>query len=51
MPLTLTGAVGFEVRREVVIDVEQWAKIRELHFAEGMGIKTIARELGLSRNT
>lgn len=34
-----------------MIDVEQWAEIRRLHFAEGMGIKTIARELGLARNT
>jgi IS30 family transposase len=34
-----------------VIDVEQWAEIRRLHFAEGMGIKTIARQLGVARNT
>lgn len=34
-----------------MIRVEQWAEIRRLHFAEGMGIKTIARELGLARNT
>jgi transposase len=34
-----------------VIDVDQWAEIRRLHYAEGMGIKTIARELGLARNT
>jgi hypothetical protein len=26
--------------------VEQWAEIRRLHFAEGMGIKTIARSWG-----
>jgi transposase len=34
-----------------LIDVEQWAEIRRLHYAEGMGVKTIARELGLARNT
>ncbi len=34
-----------------MIDVEQWAEIRRLHLAEGMGVKTIARELGLARNT
>lgn len=34
-----------------MIDVEQWAEIRRLHFAEGLGVKTIARRLGLARNT
>jgi transposase len=34
-----------------VIDVEQWAEIRRLHFAEGLGVKSIARRLGLARNT
>ncbi len=34
-----------------MIDVEQWAEIRRLHFAEGKGVRTIARELGLARNT
>jgi transposase len=34
-----------------VIDVDQWAEIRRLHYAEGIGIRTIARELGLARNT
>jgi transposase len=34
-----------------LIDVEQWAEIRRLHFAEEMGIKTIARRLGVARNT
>ncbi|MPZ72895.1 MAG: IS21 family transposase [Nitriliruptorales bacterium] len=34
-----------------MIEVEQWADIRRMHFAEGMGIKAIARELGLARNT
>jgi transposase len=34
-----------------VIDVEDWAEIRRLHRAEGMGIKAIVRRLGLARNT
>ena len=31
--------------------VETVAKIRRAHLSEGKGFKTIARELGLSRNT
>jgi transposase len=31
--------------------VEDWAEIRRLHRAEGLPIKTIARTLGVSRNT
>jgi transposase len=34
-----------------MIDVHQWAEIRRLHLSEGVGIKTIARRLGLARNT
>ena len=34
-----------------VITVEDWAEIRRLHRAEGMGIKAIARRLGVARNT
>ena len=34
-----------------MIDVEDWAEIRRLHRAEGMGIKAIARRLGVARNT
>ncbi|AXV04967.1 Mobile element protein [Euzebya pacifica] len=34
-----------------MIDVEQWAEVRRLHFAEGMAIKAIVRATGLSRNT
>ena len=34
-----------------MIDVEDWAEIRRLHRAEGMGIKAIVRRLGISRNT
>ncbi len=49
--LSLTRAVVLEVRREALIDVEQWAEIRRLHLAEGKGVRTIARELGLARNT
>lgn len=34
-----------------MLGVEEWAEIRRLHFAERMGIKTIARCLGVSKNT
>jgi transposase len=34
-----------------VINVEDWAEIRRLHRAERMGIKAIARRLGVARNT
>lgn len=34
-----------------MIEVEDWAEIRRLHRAEKLGIKTIARRLGLARNT
>ncbi|MGH9031570.1 MAG: IS21 family transposase [Acidimicrobiia bacterium] len=34
-----------------MICVEDWAEIRRLHRAEGLGIKTIARRFGLARNT
>lgn len=40
-----------EPGRKGVIDVEDWAEIRRLHRAEGLGIKAIARRLGLARNT
>ena len=32
-------------------DVDDWAEIRRLHFSEKLGIKTIARRLGIARNT
>ena len=34
-----------------MIGVENWAEIRRLHRAEQMGIKAIARHLGIARNT
>ena len=34
-----------------MLDVEDWAEIRRLHRAEGLGIKTIAGRLGVARNT
>ena len=34
-----------------MIDVEDWAEIRRLYRAEGLGIKAIARRLGVARNT
>ncbi|MGI8667298.1 MAG: helix-turn-helix domain-containing protein, partial [Jatrophihabitans sp.] len=33
-----------------MLAVEDWAKIRRLHRAEGMPIKVISRRLGVSRN-
>ena len=34
-----------------MIDVDDWAEIRRLHFAERLGIKAISRQLGVARNT
>jgi hypothetical protein len=34
-----------------VLSVENWAEVRRLHRAGGMPIKTIARVMGISRNT
>jgi transposase len=34
-----------------VIRVEDWAEIRRLHRAEGMGVRAIARHLDIARNT
>ena len=34
-----------------MLDVEDWAEIRRLHRGEGLPIKVIARQLGISRNT
>jgi transposase len=34
-----------------VLAVEDWAEIRRLHFAEGLGIKEVARRMGVARNT
>jgi hypothetical protein len=34
-----------------MLSVEDWEEIRRLHFAEGMGVKTIAKRLGIARNT
>lgn len=34
-----------------MINVDDWAEIRRLHFAERLGVKTIARQLGVARNT
>ncbi len=38
-------------RERDLINVEEWAEIRRLHLAEGMGVKAIARRLGVARNT
>jgi transposase len=34
-----------------LLNVEDWAEIRRLHKAENMGVKAIARRLGVARNT
>ncbi len=34
-----------------MINVDDWAEIRRLYFAEDLKIKTIARQLGVARNT
>jgi transposase len=34
-----------------VVDVEQWAEIRRMHFVAGLSIKEIARRMGRDRNT
>src|SRR3954454_4242107 len=34
-----------------VVDVEQWAEIRRMHFVGGVSIKEIARRTGRDRNT
>jgi len=34
-----------------VITLDEWAEIRRLHRAEGLGIKAVARKLGVSKNT
>ena len=34
-----------------MIEVDEWAEIRRLHRAEGLGIKAIVRKLGVARNT
>jgi transposase len=49
-PLRLSLGLRAERRREL-LSVEDWAEIRRLHRAEGLPIKTIARTLGISRNT
>jgi transposase len=34
-----------------LVNVEEWAEIRRLHLGEGMGVKAIARRVGVARNT
>jgi DNA-binding transcriptional regulator LsrR (DeoR family) len=40
-----------ELGRKQVLDVEDWAEIRRLRWAEGMAISEIARMMGIARNT
>jgi hypothetical protein len=44
---TLVGRSG----RKDVLKVEDWAEIRRLYLAEGLGKQTIAKRLGVARNT
>ena len=39
------------IQEEGMLQVDEWAEIRRLHFAEGLGVKTIARDVGRARNT
>jgi predicted DNA-binding protein (UPF0251 family) len=34
-----------------VVDVEQWAEIRRMHFVDGVSIREIRRRTGLHRET
>lgn len=34
-----------------MLNVEEWAEIRRLHKSERMGVRTISRQLGISKNT
>jgi transposase len=51
MVLTREPWLDCEPGRKDVIRVEDWAEVRRLHRAEGVSIKQIVRQLGLSRNT
>ena len=35
----------------MLLTAEEWAEIRRLHAGEQLGIKAIARRLGVSKNT
>lgn len=38
-------------RERDLINVEEWAEIRRLHWSEGMAVKAIVRKMGVARNT
>src|SRR4051812_46752999 len=42
----LVGCKGSRARRRSVVDVEQWAEMRRMHFVGGVSIKEIARRTG-----
>jgi DNA-binding transcriptional regulator LsrR (DeoR family) len=46
--MTQCWALGEE---GTLLTVEDWAEIRRLHLAEGLGKQTIAKRLGSARNT
>src|SRR5436190_21303948 len=47
----LVGCKGSRARRRSVVDVEQWAEIRRMHFVAGLSIREIVRRTGRDRNT
>ena len=47
--MSLAGLLSAYRERDL-IDVEEWAEIRRLYRAEGMGVKAIARRLGVARH-
>jgi hypothetical protein len=38
---SLTRSRAIEVRRKDVVEVEQWAELRRLHFVEGVSIREL----------
>ena len=52
--MTLVCHMNFDPscsQSEGMISMDQWAQIRRLHRSEGVGVKAIARRLGIARNT
>jgi DNA-binding transcriptional regulator LsrR (DeoR family) len=49
--MTLRRPVRALREEGTLLTVEDWAEIRRLHYAEGLGKQTIAKRLGIARNT
>ena len=49
MPAEQLRVASLRAGRKGLISVEEWAEIRRLHKAHGMGVKAIARHLGVGR--